>query len=256
MTIAKRSLVLDTTHLMRLRIDGPALSIQLHEKSRQWFPVRRLSRILCIGLPPHGYDALMECAAAGVPVTFLSKRGRVLGQLSHPAALPSALTHWLDGVDYEADLALAWDHWLDSIHRHWYAMIGCTQGSLAERASEAQTVLHKFARKEQCMPLLQFSRRWLEGFLTAQISDHCARMGLPLSSQWNERIRVALQPPLASIVQAALLQSWPRARAVDTVNLGRFFHSRMGQQIESRIEQALRTLAAALERCALDHGSG
>src|SRR5579885_1599077 len=62
-----------------VRLEGPALIVEQPECAAGRFPLRLLSRVVVRGPVPWSMEALFACLAAGVPVTFLSLDGDVVG---------------------------------------------------------------------------------------------------------------------------------------------------------------------------------
>jgi hypothetical protein len=87
----RRTLLLESSRLQDLKIDGPAILVRAYGKSRQWFPMRRISSLICIELPSRGLEVLTQVAGHGIPVNFFSTRGKLLAQLVHPGHLPGPL---------------------------------------------------------------------------------------------------------------------------------------------------------------------
>ncbi len=71
----------------RVALDGPALSVEREEESPRLFPLGRLSRVYSSDRAAWTSEALLACAAAGVPVVFVDEVGTVVARvLGRPGA--------------------------------------------------------------------------------------------------------------------------------------------------------------------------
>ncbi len=66
---------------LKVELDGPALCVSSPVQARALYPLRRLSRIITNHTVQWSMKALMACAQRGIPVTFVNRRGDVLGYL-------------------------------------------------------------------------------------------------------------------------------------------------------------------------------
>lgn len=83
----RKTLYLDGATPVRVTRAGPALQVHRHDQSPAWFPLPRLSAIVCRG--PVGWqgDALQACVEHGLVVAFLDLDDRCIGIASgRPAA--------------------------------------------------------------------------------------------------------------------------------------------------------------------------
>jgi CRISPR/Cas system-associated endonuclease Cas1 len=69
-----------------LRLEGPALIVDQPDSAEGRFPLRLLSRVVVRGPVPWSMEALFACLASGVPITFLSLDGAVIGSASAATA--------------------------------------------------------------------------------------------------------------------------------------------------------------------------
>ncbi len=72
-------------------LDGRALRISQPERAAVLYPLARLARVLSKGEVRWSCEALLACAATGVPVVFLDRDGGVRGYLFGPSSGESAL---------------------------------------------------------------------------------------------------------------------------------------------------------------------
>jgi CRISPR/Cas system-associated endonuclease Cas1 len=62
-----------------VRLEGPALIVDQPDTAAGRFPLRLLSRVVVRGPVPWSMEALFACLASGVPISFLSLDGAVVG---------------------------------------------------------------------------------------------------------------------------------------------------------------------------------
>ena len=88
---------LNAPTVCRVTLEGPALRIHSRDAADRYFPLRRLGRIITRGKVQWSTAALLECMKMGVPITFLDREGRALGQCYSAWAQNGSLSELLDG---------------------------------------------------------------------------------------------------------------------------------------------------------------
>lgn len=103
----------------RVALDGPALCVEREEESPRLFPLGRLSCVYSSDRAAWTSEALLACAAAGVPVVFVDEDGTVVARvLGRPGArdeiytrmveflmlpqAPGMYRHWREGLRLRA----------------------------------------------------------------------------------------------------------------------------------------------------------
>lgn len=74
-----RPLYIEARRHRTVSLEGPALRIDEPQTAPRTYPLARLDRVVCRGTPRWKTNALTACMEAGVPVTFLTRGGRVVG---------------------------------------------------------------------------------------------------------------------------------------------------------------------------------
>lgn len=247
----RRCLMIEARTLQELDRDGPALRVKAQGRSRQWFPLRRLSRVLCVELPGMGLDALAQTARDGIPVTFFAPGGSVIAQLTHPGALPAPLTHWLEASVCEPELKAAYQDWLDNQRRHAYGLLGCMGCDAEHAADKAEAQLARLARQQRRGRMPAEARQWLEQLLMTQIQAQGMRLGLsPSSTRLMQLCQDLLHPGLMMALTAFLLRL-PIERVLKGQEIARYYERALAEELEVWIERALYVLSTQLERRAL-----
>ncbi len=75
-----RPLYLQGGNDMRVAFDEPALAVKTPDKTRQLFPLRRISRVVVTGDVDWSMPALLACADQGVSVLFIDTQGNIRGR--------------------------------------------------------------------------------------------------------------------------------------------------------------------------------
>lgn len=76
---SRRPLYLEGRPGTRVRLEGPALTVQAPRQAPAWYPLRRLSRIVVGGEVDWEIAALAACLRAGIVVSVLDGQGRYAG---------------------------------------------------------------------------------------------------------------------------------------------------------------------------------
>ncbi len=99
---AAKTLYLDGCQPLRVLRDGPALRVRAPASADRLFPLRRIRRIVVSGRVEWCADALLVCADANIPISFLANKGKLRARLVAPGpgssiiALGEALEMMLD----------------------------------------------------------------------------------------------------------------------------------------------------------------
>lgn len=245
--MSRRTLLIDSASLDELKLDGPALCLRSKGRSRQWFPLRRLSRILCVEMPSQGMDALLHTANRGVPVSIFTRRGKLIAQLIHPGALPGPLLHWLDALPGDPELQGAYDQWLENQLRHTYGLLGCIARTPQVAARRAEEQLTRLVRKNRCSSLVEAARHWVEGLLVTRVQSQCMMLGLPANSSHLSMLYDHLREAGVTLSLTALVLHAREHGPIDTSRLAVTVEARLGAYLEHWVARALYTLAQQLE---------
>ena len=88
---AAKTLYLDGRQPLRVSRDGPALRVRAQASADRLFPLHRLRRIVVSGRVEWCTDALLVCADANIPISFLASEGRLRARLLAPGAGSSVI---------------------------------------------------------------------------------------------------------------------------------------------------------------------
>lgn len=247
MDIAKSTLLIDTRRLEKLAMDGPALSIHLHEQSVRLFPLRRLARIHVMGELQQGFDALMHCAEQQIPVAFFSNKGKLRCQLYFPLANNGILAHWLDHVEFDAEVQEEYRQWLELQRLHTLSQLNLRQVNMnharleQELRTRAIQLLHS---KKLCHDAID----WLEGFLLTHLSQLVAAHGLGNNCRAARRLLDDIQPLFIITLLHALVHALQQRQRlhINAIGMSDFYH-RYSEDIIYNVQRMLTQLASRLE---------
>lgn len=110
-----RPLYLDQTGAT-VALDGPALRVATPDCSDRWFPLVRLSRVVCRLGVEWSTEALLACAEHGVGVTFADEHGEVLALWISALRAPADLNGLLLDLAARPDALERWENWLAAQH--------------------------------------------------------------------------------------------------------------------------------------------
>jgi hypothetical protein len=247
----RRYLLIDSPNVQELKLDGPALRIRVEGRNHQWFPLRRISLISCVELPPTGMEALIAIANQGIPVCFYSRSGKLLAQLIHPGNLPGSLSHWLESVPCDGELEKTYSEWLENQLRHSYGIIGCVVRDSKVSAVRAEAQLAGLAKACKCQPLVNSAKGWVEGLITGLIQGQGMRLGLSANSSQLARIISDLLQAGTTLGLTWLIAETKRQPLPSIHEIPLFCGKYLAPSLEAWAARALFTLANQLERCAM-----
>lgn len=245
--------MIECDNLQQLKMDGPALCLQVWGKSRQWFPLRRLASIICVQFPAIGVTALAQAAHQGIPVNIFDRKGRLMVQMINPRTLPSPFSHWIEAIDHDPALAATYNAWLENQLRHTYGMIGCVACNIHNSKVAAQDQLEKLSKRNQCNTLVEEARNWLEGLLTAQLQVHATDLGLSPSSRHLARITGDLLEAGILLCLTIVAANAKSSKLLSERRIIRFHECHLAPKVDQWIARALHTLSNQLEQNAMFH---
>ncbi|MBS97682.1 MAG: hypothetical protein CMI01_03270 [Oceanospirillaceae bacterium] len=251
----RRCLMIESNKLVELNRDGPALRLKAQGRSTQWFPLRRLSRVICVEIPDVGMRALAATAAEGIPVTFLRPNGRIEAQLIHPGALPEPFTHWLSAIESEQDVRRAYHGWLDNFLRHSYAMLGCVACTAEKAKDKADLQVRRIARKQGRGRLLPVLRTWLTSLLIAQIQSRATQLGLAANSHRTLMLCDHLMAAGLLLAMTRLLLTLPDETKPEGLTIARLYEREVAPDISDWLARGFYTLSEQLERAAMSQSA-
>lgn len=112
-----RAVYLNASQVQRVKLEGPALKVICRNRSEQYFPLTRISRVVSIGPVAWSSAALMECLRWRVPVTLLDRQGKLIGMCVGAWPQDSQFNTLLDAFFTLDDGLQRLKDWFDSQER-------------------------------------------------------------------------------------------------------------------------------------------
>ena len=247
----RRCLFVEASQLADVRMDGPALRLRAHGRSLQWFPLRRISRVLCLEVPERSMAVWIDVAAQGIPVLFVRPNGKVLAQLVFPGAEPTDLNHWMGAVLADTEVSQAYDEWLDNWLRHSYGLLGAMSYDRQHAALKADAQVVKLA-KQRGIRITATTRQWCHTLVGSQILEQAVAIGLPLAGMAVKQLQADLAHAAEVLAIASVCRTLESDHTLsDGVGFARFYQRRVEPDVQAWLQRALYSLNESLERAAL-----
>ncbi|MEJ2446083.1 MAG: CRISPR-associated endonuclease Cas1 [Exilibacterium sp.] len=247
MELAKTCLVIDARKLQSLDLDGPALRIRVYSQCSRLFPLRRLSRIHVLGGLEQGFQALLHCAEKQIPVAFFTARGKLRCQLYFPVYENSIIGHWLEHVDFDIEAKQQYDEWLAHGTLHILSMMGFRRGAREIRQQQVGEKLRSICHQKLGGTAFRDAEAWLQGILSAHLSQLIVRQGLANQSRGKRRLLEDMTRVcelwLLYLLAETVVEGGMRIDAYSMAN----FYQRHAEQIEYTVRRMLVQLAGRLE---------
>jgi CRISPR associated protein Cas1 len=201
-----------------VRLDGPALIVEEPGRSEGRFPLRLLSRIVVRGPVPWSMEALFACLAAGIPVTFLSLDGDIVGLClgrDHPE---ESLAVLLDRLTGEPLWAETWERWCRAAERRAIVEVARRRGLLPGGRNAGDDLRAECVRAQVLArlpggdaPGARSALRRLDGCLVAHLNELLGRAGVPLAYRGGRGSALDLRPAFRAALRWYLwtpLEHW------------------------------------------------
>ncbi len=233
---------------MNVIYDEPALVVNVPNKTRQLFPLSRVSRVLVSGHAEWSMGALFACANAGVSVLFLDATGEICGRwlgrscqnynflqslfqlLDNPAALPR-YQNWRAGVERMAARSaakrLAFKDWQTA------------------DLNELQVW-----SKQNLSTDWQQIQVWLQNVVFSSVMQYLQSFGLDANNEFSANTRINLTDDLVRLLSLDFLPAltnWQKKyHAVPEQNELLFLFEQRSHRLEHLLRGALNKLHQSL----------
>jgi CRISPR associated protein Cas1 len=184
-----------------VRLDGPALVVDEPGRAEGRFPLRLLSRIVVRGAVPWSMEALFACLGAGIPVTFLSLDGDVVGLCLGRDRPEESLAMLLDRLTGEPGWAEIYGRWRRAAERQAIVEVARRFGLLPADRGEGADLRADCVRARLFTKLpggdtpgARSTLKRLDGCLAAHLSELFARAGVPLAYRGGRGSPLDLRP--------------------------------------------------------------
>ncbi|MGR9046894.1 MAG: CRISPR-associated endonuclease Cas1 [Gammaproteobacteria bacterium] len=176
----------------------PALTVSVPNKTRQLFPLIRVSRVVVTGPVDWSMPALLACADAGVAVVFLEGTGEVRGQWLGTRRHRRNLIQLFADVLQRADAGDRYQDWLAGMQRMAVRSAARRLAFADWKDADADRLKAWFDasqnRSWDCI------NRWLQGFLLSSVLQELGSLGLDARSEcWRDQ-RFSLPEEFCSLL--------------------------------------------------------
>jgi hypothetical protein len=241
-----------------VRLEGPALVVDQPDAAEGRFPLRLLSRVVVRGPVPWSMEALFACLASGVPITFLSLDGAVVGLCLGRERPEESLAMLLDRLVAEPGWAEIYGRWSKAAERRAIVEVARRLGVPlgTDLRSEVVCGLAAAQMPGGDTPGARSALRRLDGYLAAHLSELFARAGVPLAYRGGRGSPLDLRPAFRAALRWYLwlpLQRWLELRREHPAPRGgtSAVRRRAAAQYEAaapQIAARFRRLVASLDR--------
>ena len=244
-----RPLYLQGCSGMRVVFDEPALVVSVPDKTRQFFPLPRVSRVIVTGNVEWSMGALFACADAGISVLFIDDvgtvRGRWLGMSQGKENTLESLARLLQHPTAE------------NCYRNWYTgMQRMAARSAARRLlfSDWQTAdlaqLDRWAQNSLTTDWLAI-RSWLQGVILSAVMQYLVASGVDANSDLAGDGDFCLADDIALILAIDFLPALVSWQQKYNSVPGRSVLLTLFDQRGQRLEHLLRGVLVKLHQCLL-----
>ena len=205
-----------------VRLEGPALIVDQPDAAEGRFPLRLLSRVVVRGPVPWSMEALFACLASGVPITFLSLDGAVVGLCLGRERPEESLAMLLDRLLADPGWAEIYGRWSKAAERRAILEVarrlGLPVGGPREGGDLRPEVVRALLAAQMPggdTPGMRSSLRRLDGYLAAHLSELFARAGVPLAYRGGRGSPLDLRPAFRAALRWYLwlpLKCWLELR--------------------------------------------
>jgi hypothetical protein len=200
-----------------VRLEGPALIVDQPDSAEGRFPLRLLSRVVVRGPVPWSMEALFACLASGVPITFLSLDGAVIGLCLGRDRPEESLAMLLDSLLAEPGWAEIYTRWTKAAERRAIVEVArrLTLPLGTDLRPEAVRTLAAAHLPGGDTPGARSALRRLDGYLCAHLSELFGLAGVPLEYRGGRGSALDLRPAFRSALRWYLwlpLRRWLELR--------------------------------------------
>jgi hypothetical protein len=241
-----------------VRLEGPALIVDQPDSAEGRFPLRLLSRVVVRGPVLWSMEALFACLASGVPITFLSLDGAVVGLCLGRDRPEESLAMLLDRLLAEPGWAEIYARWSRASERRAIVEVARRLALPVGTDLRPEVVCGLMAARLPGgdTPGARSALRRLDGYLCAHLCELLARAGVPLAYRGGRGSALDLRPGFRAALGWYLwlpLQRWLELRQAHPAPRGgaSVVRRRAATQYEAaapQIAARFRRLIASLDR--------
>ncbi len=186
-----------------VRLEGPALIVDQPHAAEGRFPLRLISRVVVRGPVPLSMEALFACLASGVPITFLSLDGEVVGLCLGRDRPEESLAMLLDRLLAEPGWAEIYERWRKAAERR--AIVEVARRLALPLGADLRPEFVRAAAAAHLpgggTPGARSALRRLDGYLCAHLAELFGRAGVPLAYRGGRGSPLDLRPAFRSTLR-------------------------------------------------------
>ncbi len=243
-------LYLNAKQAIQVSLEVPALSVVTSDKSRQLFPLSRISRVVVSGAVDWSMPALFACADAGVSVVFLNEQGEVRCRWFGRMETQYSIVQQFVELFQRADAPLKYQNWVSAMER--MALRSCARRMRLDDWQQVDKQLLNSCIEQLLSEDWKRAVKSLHSFLSATCLSELSTMGLQPGCEY------LLDGPVNLIDDLTALLIWDFypaivgyqkcfAKVLIDAQLVGFYESR-----RQRIDHLLRGLLNRLHQCLLE----
>jgi len=232
---------------MRVALDQPALSVVTPEKTRQLFPLTRISRVVVSGSVEWSMPALFACADAGISIVFLNQSGVVRCQWVGASPKNSSIVPLFSELLLRQDALQRYQNWSVAMQR-MSARSSARRIGFSEWQEVDVKVLDEWVQQslnESWLPI----KFQLKGYLLSSVLQYLGDLGFDSKCDFLVDGQFSLADELTKLLlwdfYPSLLLWCQRSSQVPEQELVVKFY----QQRYQRVEHLLRGLLNKLHQC-------
>ncbi|MGR9087715.1 MAG: CRISPR-associated endonuclease Cas1 [Gammaproteobacteria bacterium] len=220
--------------------DDPALTVEFPGKTRQLFPLARVSRIVVTGPVDWSMAALLSCADTGISIVFLTESGDVRARWLGCARMRQSAVQMFADFWQRADALDRYQDWFGAMERMAVRSSARRLGFADWQEADAGALRSWLEKSFD--PAWRVPVRQLNGFLLATVLEGLGHAGLDARCDALHDERVQFAGDMGRLLLWDLypaLTAWKRKcpEAPDHQNLATFYENRL-----HRTENLLRGL--------------
>ncbi len=183
---------------MRVVFDEPALAVCVTDKTRQLFPLPRISRVVVCGNVEWSMGALFACADAGVSVVFLDQAGKVrscwLGLARQKCSVLQSLCALLE----QTEALPRYQNWLLGMRR-MAARSAAKRLAFADWQTVDAAALEAWSQQSINRDWL-IEREWLQGVILSAVMQYLLNFGIDAKNELSGNAAINLADDLTRLL--------------------------------------------------------
>lgn len=246
----------------RVDLDGPALCITRDERTEQFFPLQRISRVYTGDDAQWTSEALLACADYGIGVLFVNDTGDIVARLLGRPGIYDSLYHRLSEFLLLPEALGRYRHWHSEFERRaaWWVGLKLKLVKTERSPHQCRQQINQQAVRYVGDKAAELSRQWLRSIAYNWMQAHLLELGFGSDNELTQSSEPAVVRDLTDLLvwylepacigwlkrrHLAALRKREAVRAPTHADLVRLFESRAmrsaarGREITSSLHRWL-----------------